>query len=421
MASASFPTGATFAVIGTGVVGVATAFALAQRGYKVTVFDPFPPGMGGPSHRNAGHIAASDAQPLSTPGMALTGLKLLFKKDGPLKIPGAEKIRMIPWFLQFLSTSRGEKFQNACNAITFLCRHAIPEMEVMLAEAGMAQKMTKNGAGFIYDSAASFDSSQATWAQKAAAGFGSEAMERGDIARRLPEMNPKFAYGMLSLNFAEVTDPLEIVQGLAEAAKSRGVSFDSTKVTKLSSLQIGVGIITAEGERNFDGVVVTAGVRSKPFADALGEKLPLAAERGYNLTFPDPGFELKLPLIMPDRGLAITQLTEGLRIGGWAEYATTPDRPENNSYYKAMARISAEIFPGLNQSGAIPWMGNRPSLPDSAPVISKSLVSDRVFYNCGHGHYGLSHAAISANILGGLIDGFEIPKAHRAYAINRFN
>ena len=101
MASASFPTGATFAVIGTGVVGVATAFALAQRGYKVTVFDPFPPGMGGPSHRNAGHIAASDAQPLSTPGMALTGLKLLFKKDGPLKIPGAEKIRMIPWFLQF--------------------------------------------------------------------------------------------------------------------------------------------------------------------------------------------------------------------------------------------------------------------------------------------------------------------------------
>ena len=111
----------------------------------------------------------------------------------------------------------------------------------MLAEAGMAQKMTKNGAGFIYDSAASFDSSQATMGAKGGRRF----WFRGDGARRYctaaPRMNPKFAYGMLSLNFAEVTDPLEIVQGLAEAAKSRGVSFDSTKVTKLSSLQIGVG------------------------------------------------------------------------------------------------------------------------------------------------------------------------------------
>jgi len=256
---------------------------------------------------------------------------------------------------------------------------------------------------------------------KAAAGFGSEELDRADIARRFPEMNSRFAHGMVSLNWGEVTDPLEIVQDVARAAKARGVDFQAATVTRLASSPNGVRIFTGAGEQNFGGVVVAAGVRSRPFAKALGENLPLVAERGYNLTFPDPDFELKMPLILPDRGLAITQLTGGLRIGGWAEYAASPDRPENKSYHKALARISAEIFPGLNQTGAKAWMGNRPSLPDSVPVISRSLRSDRVFYNCGHGHYGLTHSAISASILGGLIQGGPIPEAHRAYSIDRFN
>ena len=151
MTHTSFPEGAAFAVIGAGIVGVTTALDLTRRGYSVTVFDPFAPGTGGPSHRNAGHIGASDVQPLSTPGIALAGLKLMFRKDSSLRIPGIEKIRMIPWLLQFLSTSRGSKFQNACEAMTFLCRHAISDMETMLADAGMASKMRQRTQGQVTD------------------------------------------------------------------------------------------------------------------------------------------------------------------------------------------------------------------------------------------------------------------------------
>lgn len=419
--STKFDKGASIAVIGAGIVGVASAFDLVQRGYEVTVYDPAPPGQGGPSWRNAGQIGASDLQPLSTPGIALAGLRLMLQKDSPLRIPGIEKLRLMPWFWSFLATSRGENYRQACAAMTTLARHAFEDMSDMLSEAGIPGKMRRSGAGFIYDSAQSFAASQNTWAMKAKAGFAARPMNREDIAARLPDMDTAFSHGMLSENWGDVSDPLEIVQDLARELRRRGVAFRENTVTGLTPAEKRVSVTTPAGIKVFDGAVVAAGIASWQFAKALGEKLPLAAERGYNLTFPDPGFKLELPLILPDRGIAITQLGEGLRIGGWAEYAANPGRPENKSYYRALSRISSEIFPGLNQSGAIAWMGNRPSLPDSIPVISRSVRSDRVFYNCGHGHYGLSNSATSARILGTLIAGAEQPPAHRTFTLRRFN
>ncbi|WP_052248993.1 NAD(P)/FAD-dependent oxidoreductase [Leisingera sp. ANG-Vp] len=419
--STKFDKGASIAVIGAGIVGVASAFDLARRGYEVTVFDPAPPGQGGPSWRNAGQIGASDLQPLSTPGIALTGLRMMLQKDSPLRIPGLEKLRLLPWFWRFMATSRGDNYRHACAAMTTLASQAFEDMSQMLSAAGCAGKMRRSGAGFIYDRAQSFAASQPAWAMKAEAGFPSSPMNREVIAARLPDMDARFSHGMLSENWGDVSDPLEIVRDLAGALQKCGGTFRHSKVTRLTPLANGIFVETEAGREIFDGTVVAAGVASRQFAKAFGENLPLAAERGYNLTFPDPGFRLELPLVMPDRGIAITQLGEGLRIGGWAEYAANPNRPENRSCYEAMSRISSEIFPGLNQSGAISWMGNRPSLPDSIPVISRSLNSNRVFYNCGHGHYGLSNSATSARILGSLIAGEEQPPANRAFTLRRFN
>jgi D-amino-acid dehydrogenase len=108
-----------------------------------------------------------------------------------------------------------------------------------------------------------------------------------------------------------------------------------------------------------------------------------------------------------------------LRIGGWAEYAH-PNRPANQNYFKSIAQISKELFPGLNLDNADFWMGNRPSLPDSVPVISRSSHLHRVFYNCGHGHYGLTHAATSARLLCALLAAEGTSPEHQAYSINRF-
>jgi D-amino-acid dehydrogenase len=117
--------------------------------------------------------------------------------------------------------------------------------------------------------------------------------------------------------------------------------------------------------------------------------------------------------------MVATNLTSGLRIGGWAEYSNA-NRPANQHYFKSIARISRELFPGLNTDNANFWMGSRPSMPDSVPVISKSLKMNRIFYNCGHGHYGLTHAATSAKLLCKLLEDNDLDKA-KAFSIDRFS
>jgi D-amino-acid dehydrogenase len=420
MAKQALSSGASIAVIGAGIVGVASAYALARQGYEVVVFDPAPPGEAGSSRTNAGHVAASDIYPLSTPGIHWKALKMLVNPDGPLKIPLRDMLVHIPWFWRFWRTSQGKRFETATNALNNLCRSSLAETIAMLDSAGMSDMLAHKGGVFIYNTKQSFNASKQGWAGKNARGFDSEEMDIERISQDIPSINNKFQYAVRAHQWAQVSDPLGIVRELVSAAKSKGVVFNTSRVDSLFERSDSVTLETHKGMFQTEAVVMAAGVNSVAFAKSCGDFLPMVAERGYNLTIPAPNIELNLPLVFADRGIVATQLTCGLRIGGWAEYAH-PSRPANQNYFESIARISGELFPGLKLDGASHWMGNRPSLPDSVPVISRSGHARRVYYNCGHGHYGLTHAASSARILCQLITGEENSQAQQAYSINRFN
>ena len=411
--------GASIAIIGAGIVGVASACALQRNGYEVTVYDPDPPGEGGPSRANAGHVAASDIHPLSTPGIQWKALKMLTNPNAPLKIPVRDALAQIPWFWRFWQTSRGSRFETATRALSYLSRYAFNDIHKMLEFAGLSNMLVNKGGVFLYDTEQSFLASRAVWAKKSAAGFENEEIDAKRIAYDVPSINDKFRHGVHSYGWGQVQDPLDLVRELARSAQSNGVVFIQNRVNGLSEGKHSVTLETDEGGKLHDAVIVAAGVGSVQFAKSCGDFLPIAAERGYNLTIQDPGVELDLPLVFADRGIVATQVTSGLRIGGWAEYAR-PDRPANQNYYKSIARISQELFPGLNMSNTNYWMGNRPSLPDSVPVISRSRHTHRVYYNCGHGHYGLSFSATSARLLCELIVGDRDLSKHRPYSIDRF-
>jgi D-amino-acid dehydrogenase len=283
----------------------------------------------------------------------------------------------------------------------------------------MADKVTLKSCAFLYDTEASFNASQASWAEKTTIGIDSDPMTEAQIRSQIPLVSDDFKLGVLSHNWAIVSDPLEVVQSLSEASKVNGVEFKSTRIENLHELKDSVQLQTTAGWFNHDGVIIAAGVHSKKIAHKCGDFLPVTAERGYNITLPTPEKILQRPLVFADRGIVATQLSSGLRIGGWAEYAPS-HRPANQAYFKSIARISAELFPATNFENAKFWMGSRPSMPDSVPVISKSAKSKRIFYNCGHGHYGLSFAASSARILGDLISGENFDNAYHYYSIQRY-
>jgi D-amino-acid dehydrogenase len=139
-------------------------------------------------------------------------------------------------------------------------------------------------------------------------------------------------------------------------------------------------------------------------AKTLGDRIPLETERGYNTTLPTTAFDVKRQLIFSGHGFVITPLETGLRVGGAVEFGGL-DRPPNFARSKAMLEKARSFLPGLDPSGGREWMGFRPSLPDSLPVIGASRLSINVFYAFGHGHLGKTQAAATGRLIRELVLG----------------
>ena len=419
MPKSQIPLGSSVAIIGAGIIGIATACALNRKGYQVSVFDPSKPGEAGSSKANAGHIGASDIFPLSTPGIQWKALKMLMDSDAPLKVPLKDFWKQIPWFWKFLHTSKGKRFIASTNALSYLCHSSINDTKELLEYYNMSAMLEQNGCAFVYDTEQSFNKSLKSWTDRASRGFISEVLNADKISQIVPTINDNFKFAYLSHEWGKVSEPIDIVQGLANAAKVDGVIFHLNRVKSVSEKLNSVVIDFDKGSSKYDAVIIAAGINSVGLAESLGDVLPMTAERGYNITIPSSNIDIDIPIVFADRGIVATNLTSGLRIGGWAEYANA-NRPANQHYFKSIARISQELFPGLNTDNANFWMGSRPSMPDSVPVISKSLKMNRIFYNCGHGHYGLTHAATSAKLLCKLLEDNDLDKA-KAFSIDRFS
>tara|TARA_B110001454_G_scaffold31160_1_gene30439 strand:+ start:4672 stop:5934 length:1263 start_codon:yes stop_codon:yes gene_type:complete len=419
MSSNGIPLGSSIAVIGAGIVGVASACALMRQGYKVSIFDPSNPGKAGSSSANAGHIGASDIHPLSTPGIHWKALKMLMDTNAPLKIPLKEFWLQIPWFWRFWRTSHSKNFEAATKVLSYLCQSSIEDTRELFEYCNMSDMLDHKGCVFIYDTEDSFNRSQKSWTDKIYRGFNSEIMKLDQLNSNVPSISDKFEYAVLSHNWGQVSDPLEVVKNIANAAELGGVIFHQDRVNSISEKLNSIEVVTDKGRDKFDAVIIASGIESVDFAKSCGDFLPMTSERGYNLTIPSPNVKNELPLVFADRGVVTTSLSSGFRIGGWAEYSNSKNKA-NQNHFKSIARISRELFPELNIDNAKYWMGSRPSTPDSVPVISCSQKMDRVFYNCGHGHYGLTHAASSAKILCKLLVGDNSSSEQKGLSINRF-
>jgi D-amino-acid dehydrogenase len=419
MTSKGIPLGSSIAIIGAGIVGVASACALMRQGYKVSIFDPSHPGEAGSSMANAGHIGASDIYPLSTPGIHWKAIKMLMDSNAPLKISFKEFWLQLPWFWRFWRTSHASNFESATKALSYLCQNSIDDTRELFEYCNMGDMLDHKGCMFIYDTEESFNSSLKSWIDKKNRGFSSEVIDLDQLNIRAPYISNKFKYAVLSHNWGQVSDPLEVVKSIAKIAEKGGVIFHQNRVNSISKKNNSIELATDKGTDSFDAVIIAAGIGSVDFAKSCGDYLPMASERGYNLTIPSANIKNELPLVFADRGVVTTSLSSGFRIGGWAEYSNSKNKA-NQDHFKSIARISRELFPEINIDNAKYWMGSRPSTPDSVPVISCSQKMDRIFYNCGHGHYGLTHAATSAKILCKLLVDSADYTEHEGLSINRF-
>ena len=390
------------AIIGAGIVSLATAQKLQAAGRRVALIE-----RGGvaraTSSGNAGALAFSDILPLATSGKIRQVPKWLLDPLGPLAIPPAYALRIAPWLLRFWRAGWRDRLAASLAAQVSLMRVAEAEMDRMVVEAGLAALVHHDGSLELYESEREFRESLPGWQARTHAGIAFEHVRGARMAELQPGLSPRFVSGTFVPGWRTVSDPFLFASALARHLESQGILFLAGEAIRLEPAEESVTIHLADGRSVAAGqVVVATGAWSRRLTDPLGDCIPLETERGYNTTLPPGAFDLRRQIIFGGHGFVVTPLSTGLRVGGAVELGGL-DLPPNFKRSEAMLRKAQDFLPGLKPEGGHQWMGFRPSLPDSLPVIGRSKVSPRIVYAFGHGHLGLTQSAGTGRLVADLL------------------
>ena len=402
--NASVRESADILVVGAGIVGICTAIKLAEAGFSVTVIDRT--GIcEETSSGNAAALAFSDVLPLAHKGMARQVPKWLADPLGPLSIPPAYLPRLLPWLWRFWRAGAAGTYAAGLAAQVAMMRLAEAEWMALFDRSGTRAMLREDGSLELYESEAEFRASLRGWQARADHGIEFRHVEGAEMAALQPGLSPRFVTGTFVPGWKTVADPKLLGKALWEHAARRGVRFVAGTVTGLRTIASGI-VADLAGGSNLAAAkaVVAAGAWSHRFALTFGDRIPLETERGYNTTLPLTAFDVKRQLIFSAHGFVVTPLSTGLRIGGAVELGGL-DRPPNYARSRAMLEKARQFLPGLDPSDGREWMGYRPSLPDSLPVIGRSRTSPDVFYAFGHGHLGLTQAAATGRLVRDLVSG----------------
>ena len=217
-----------------------------------------------------------------------------------------------------------------------------------------------------------------------------------------------------------VRNPLDIVTRLVEIIAERGGQIVCGEVTGFKVISDERTVHLKNGSQlSARHVVICAGAFSARLSKMLGEPKPLETERGYHTQIMAPGTKLNHSIIWPTKALMVSPTASGIRVGGTVEMAGLNASPDYRRSKITVKRVR-EVLPGLKLAETSEWMGHRPALPDTIPVMSVSCKIPGVFYSTGHGHLGLTYAATSAHLMADLISGAKPSIDMAPYSIGRF-
>ncbi len=407
-------------IIGAGIIGVTVAHALLDAGGEVTLVDPGGIAAGA-SQGNAGWIAHVDILPLASPKAWRNLPRWLMDPLGPLAIRPTYLPTLAPWLLRFLAASRPLAVERSSQTLTALNKHALRAWENRLASLALADQLRPRGFLTVWDRPVLTPAMNALARRQRDCGIPAQSLTQDEVAALEPALAAGQAIGGIwYATGAHVADPAQLTQALGMIAIQRGARFIQAGAQQLSETANGIAVTLSNGETlAADGAILAAGAWSKPLAAQMGDSVPLDTERGYNVTLPAGSLGLTRPVLFEGHGFVISPLDTGDRLGGAVEFAGLKAEP-NYARVDALIARARRFVPNGTFDGGTRWMGFRPSIPDSLPVIGPSRASRRVFYAFGHGHYGLTQAAITAEIIAAQLLGRPLPLDARGFAAQRF-
>jgi glycine/D-amino acid oxidase-like deaminating enzyme len=405
----------TIAIVGAGVLGAATAFALAREGRKVLLLDRAEPGTAGASFGNAGHIATELLQPLASPGLLFGFYRELFRFGGALDLSPRQALRMAPWIAKFAAAA----FRREANTrhLAPLVRPSAEVWHRWVSAVGRPELLRRHGHYEVALGASSRSKMQAHAAEMRQIGVKTQAMPDEQLRPLREAAGAQAAAGLWFEDSAYVTDPLEAVRAFVAAAVARGAAFRLFNVQALRPRGDKIEITGDTETLTVESAVVCAGVLSAPLLAPFGLRAPLQAVRGYHIEMPGQKTFLDAPVAYINDRVIVTPMTGRVRATSYMEFAD-PDAPAD-SRKPARLRERARALGYACEPDGPSWLGSRPVLPDYLPGIGRAPGS-KLFYAVGHQHIGLTMAPFSAELIADLVAGRATPIPVAPFDLQRF-
>ena len=411
--------GKKITLIGAGIVGIATASWLRRDGHDVTVVTMHPPGEYC-SFGNAGMLNPSGCVPQPTPGVIWKVPGYLTDPLGPLVVRWPYFMHALPWMLRFIRNSSRQQVERGADGLRALIKDTLPAYDVLVKHAGCTDLVRRSPYLAVYDSDERFRGDALAWQLRHERGVVTEEVDAAGIRRLVPQLSSRYVRGMLVPDQGYVTNPERLVKALAAQFQKDGGSIVQRKVLDIESGAGGAqALVTDAGKMPVETLVVCGGVHSGELSAKLGEPVPIEAERGYHVTYSDPDLQLSMPLSISDAKVFVTPMEMGVRIAGQAEFAGIYAEP-NYQRAEVLETHMKRMFPQVKTADSTRWMGRRPSMPDSLPVICPSMKHRNVYYAFGHGHLGLCGGAPTGRFIADLVAGRPPSEDLSPYRIDRF-
>jgi len=408
-------------IVGSGIIGLSTAYALHRRGAHVTVVESHG-GSHGASVVNAGWICPSLSGPVPAPGLVWQSMKWMLRSDSPLYIKPSLEADFLRWLVGFWRHCNARAYQHALEATTALNARTYELFDEMLA-SGVCYEVHKTGVLFVFHSAATMEhdlratESLARYGIRPPTPFGAK-----DLHEMEPSLSPAITAGFWYESERHVR-PDTLTAGLARWLQTRGVEFRTdTRVVGIDHAGGGARAVeTTAGRIASDAIVLAAGARTGELARALGVALPIQGGKGYCLDYTPPPVPLGRAIDFAESRFVASPMEGMLRLAGTMEFSGLNDiiRPERVA---ALATGAAQALTGFpaGTSGATVGSGLRPITPDGLPVIGWLPGFRNVAVASGHAMLGVTLAPSTGDAVAELVTTGRAPAVIEPFDPARF-
>ena len=407
-------------IIGAGIVGIASAVNLQRAGYDVTVVDKGPPGEGA-SLGNAGIMASSAVVPVPTPGIWKKVPGMLLDPMGPLSVKWSHVLGMLPWFADYLRNSSRERVETIASGLSDILSGSVEEHKQLARDTKAGQWLKPSPYIYLYRKKADFRKEAFAWDLRQRHGARFEFLRGEEVQELDPTISREFTFALVLEGHGFVRDPLRLVRSLAEDLVRNGGTVLQREVT---DIEIGADgperLITPEGPIEVETLVVAAGAWSGKLAARLGSPVPLESERGYHVVLTAPGIAPKYPIMSSSGKFVATPMEMGVRLAGLVEFAGL-EAPPNYKRARTLLKHARVLFPDVRTEEFTEWMGHRPALPDSLPVIGRSPHYDNVYFAFGHQHVGMTGGPKTGRLIAEIVQGRTPNIDMEPFSVTRFN